>query len=215
MKLSRKAGLVSLLIGGAVAASCAFAGDTEILPSSSLYQGHQYFSEPADESGWLNGRIDFAVYDTDTYPDEFVGADGFDMPGTGRYVYAYHVFNDLFASDQSVAYFSVLNLDGSSIVGAGGTGAQDDGQGGIAPIDSDNEGVWRWELSNGGYIDQLEHSWFLAFSSNMNWVPGTYDIRGPDGSPVSVPGEVPEPATVLLIGLGSLIFIRRPRKSFK
>lgn len=204
-----------MLIGGAVLAGCAFAGDTEMLPDSSLYQGHQYYSEYAGELGWLNGRLDFAVYDTQTYPDEFVGADGFDMPGTGRYVYAYQVFNDLYASDQPVAYFSVLNLDGSSIVGAGGTGAQDDGHGGIAPIDSDTEAVWKWELSNGGYIDRLEHSWFLAFSSDMNWVPGTYDIRAPEESDIPGPGDAPEPATVVLIGLGSLIFIRRPRKSFK
>jgi len=212
--LSRKTGLVSLLIMGAVAVSCASAGDTELLPSSSLYQGHQYFSEYAGEPGWLNGRIDFAVYDTETYPDEFVGADGLDMPGTGRYVYAYQVFNDVF-SDQSIASFSVLNLDGSSIVGASGTGAQDDGQGGISPVDSDTEGVWRWELSNGGYIDQLEHSWILAFSSSMNWVPGTYDIRAPGESDIPTPGDAPEPATVLLIGLGSLIFIHRQRRSFK
>jgi len=213
--LSKRTGSVCLLIVGVVVVSSASAGDTELLPSSSLYEGHRYFSRYTGELGWLNGRIDFAVYDTETYPDEFVGADGFDMPGTGRYVYAYQVFNDVYTSDQSIAYFSVLNLDGSSIVGASGTGAQDDGHGGIAPIDSDTEGVWRWELSNGGYIDRLEHSWFLALSSDMNWVPGTYEIMAPGESDIPAPGTAPEPATVMLIGLGSLVLIHRPRRYSK
>lgn len=212
MKLSKKINVWSLLVVGVFLVNGGVATSSEMLPSSSTYEGHQYFSRYAGES-WINGRIDFAVYDTETNPDEFIGGGGYDRPGTGRYVYAYQLFNDLLSSDESIAYFSVLNLDGSLLQGVSGTGAQDDGSGGIGPVDSDTQGLWRWELSNGGYIDRLEHSWFLAFSSDMNWVPGTYDIRAPGESDIPSPGDAPEPATVMLFGLGSLMLARRQRKS--
>ncbi len=71
------------------------------LPGSSYYQGtapYTFFLYPEPTAGnpepqpeaLLSGRIEFAVYDTTQYPEESPGAP---VAGTGRYIYAYQVFN--------------------------------------------------------------------------------------------------------------------------
>ena len=70
-----------------------------MLPESSHYQGFVWYNEevePGPETGpgyTVRGRIDFAVYDTQENPNEFIGADGYARPGDGRYIYAYQILN--------------------------------------------------------------------------------------------------------------------------
>jgi len=65
MKVTRKIKLLSVLISAVFLVQNASAN----LPHSSHYQGRSYFDE-------FDSRVDFAVYDTQTNPDELVGAWG-------------------------------------------------------------------------------------------------------------------------------------------
>ena len=175
---------------------------------SSFRDGFVYYNE----SG-LYGRIDFAVYDTldPLYGDEYL-ANGIEAPGDEQYIYAYQIFNHPTASDD-IAYFAILDIDNKLIDEAlmNGSCAQDDGAGGIAPTPTvcDTQGDWRWTF-DGGYISMGEHSWLLVFSSTHGPTKGSYKI---DGTEFIVPGsEIPEPAMIVLLGIGGLTFVRHRRK---
>lgn len=175
-----------------------------VLPESSYYWGRTYYDLETSEGGFLRGRIDFAVYDTQAegYDDEFTGQeDGFPNPGTGQYIYAYQVVNDTDHSDRAVAYFGLLDVDDDT---AHNTGSHDDGHGGIAPVDSDPppECEWYWSDEANGFIFAGEHSTFLVFSSNRPWKPGSYEIKSSEDDDLPIP--VPEPVTVALLGLGGM-----------
>jgi hypothetical protein len=189
-------------------ATAASATPTELLPESSYYEGRLFYDEVVDD-GFLRGRIDFAVYDTELFPDEFVGTDGFPEPGEGRYIYAYQVFNDLFASEEAVNYFAVIGIDGSVVAGIG---SEDDGAGGIEPSDAyvtDTEGVWEFE---DGFIQLGEHSYFLVFASDFDWTVGDYEIRSPSQEDDQMPvPEIPEPSLVALLGTGVAILFGNRR----
>lgn len=175
----------------------------EFLPESSYYEGSTTYSI-VTEDGILFGRIDFAVYDTWTYPDEFVGEDGFENPTDDRYIYVYQIFNDEIYSDEEVSYFTLLNIEDAQV---SGTSSQDDLNDGVEPAECPDEGVWDFE---GSFIYDGDHSAFLVLTSNTGWVPGTYEILT-GGSDVPVP-DIPEPASIALLGTaGLLIFVKRPK----
>ncbi|MHC4499810.1 MAG: PEP-CTERM sorting domain-containing protein [Planctomycetota bacterium] len=172
---------------------------------SSFHEGYVFY----DEAG-LRGRIDFAVYDTEhaEYGDEYLDV-GIEAPGEGRYIYAYQIFNDYFVSEEAVAYFALLGIDESTV---DGIGSQEDPESGVEPGDTFLDGVESravWEFNGSDmYVWAGEHSWFLVFGSDDGPVAGDYEIRGPDS--VMVPA--PEPSTVALLGLGSVIFFVKRRK---
>lgn len=212
----RKAGLFGLLVVAMLFIGDVSATPTEILPSSSHYQGRSYYDEWT-AGGHLTGRIDFAVYDTVAHPDEFVGADGFVNPGGNRYVYAYQIFCDDDATT-ALDYFAILNIDESGIgIGASDIDSQDDVSG--DSVEPDLEyftssttygGMAVWEF-DGGYLVAGEHSWFLVLSSDQDWIVGgyTFDKTVADGAPAPPPGN-PEPCTLALLGFGGVMeFIRR------
>jgi hypothetical protein len=215
--MTRKIGLLSLLVVATLFIRDVSATPTEILPSSSHYQGRSYFDTWTAGGDHLTGRIDFAVYDTVTNPDEFVGA-GFVNPGGNRYVYAYQIFCD--DSTTALDYFAILNLDESGI-GIDTTGdidSQDDLT--VDSVEPDLEyfnssttygGMAVWEF-DGGYLVAGEHSWFLVLSSDQDWIVGgyTFDRIVADGVPIS-PGN-PEPGTLALLGFGGVMEFMRRRK---
>lgn len=178
-----------------------------LLPASSHYEGSTYYDIFTD-GGYLRGRIDFAVYDTQTYPNEFIGSGGYQMPGTGRYIYTYQIFNDYPASDKAVAYFAIL---GAGISSANGTSAQHDPADGVEPTDVPSQGAWDFADA---LIYKDDHSWFLAYSCDYDWVAGEYEIRSTQNDETPVPG-LPEPAVLTLLGLGSAVFFlnRRPGRA--
>lgn len=169
------------------------------LPESSHYQGFTFYDEEWEdwfgEAITLRGRIDFAVYDTWTYPDEFIGADGFENPGDSRYIYAHQIFNDYEGiSESPLGYFAVLLVDEVD-----GFGPQEDPMYGVEPSEAYFTGaemVWEFDYD---WIDGGEHSQFLAFSKDIDWLANLYEIRPP----------VPEPATLILFGLGGLLLRKR------
>jgi hypothetical protein len=179
--------------------------------TSSYYDGSVIFDKIWDD-GYLYGRIDFAVYDDRS---EYESVTGLDAPGEGTYVYAYQIFNDLVFSDKAVTYFSLIGLDESIV---SGMGTQDDGSGGKTPAEwsfNTTEGYWKWTLEGtNSFIYKDDHSWLLVFSSNQDYVKGSYDIRGPEGENEVPQPKVPEPASILvLLGAAGLMLRRKKQYS--
>ena len=99
----------------------AMSASNEYLPHSDHYQGQAYF----DDFGY-KGHIEFAVYDTETNPDQFVGRDGFDQSPSldwwtasaadnSRFIYAYQIFLDNISSEV-IEYFGLLGVAEGAIV---------------------------------------------------------------------------------------------------
>ena len=203
---------------------CLNASATYILPVSSYaeaqgaWQGSSLYEE--DNFSVL---VEFAVYDRDNlqYTDEIsLESDLSGILGDGQYIYAYQLFNTTKEGYDEIAYFGLLDSLGAALddlLTYGDSTAYDDsaynsGDGGVAPmpVDSETEFVWIWTF-DGGYVAQSEHSWFLVFSSDYEPVAGDYEIRGPETPDNPVPG-VPEPAMVVLFGIGNaLLFLKRRR----
>ncbi|MDD5063798.1 MAG: PEP-CTERM sorting domain-containing protein [Phycisphaerae bacterium] len=206
--------ILSLLFVAALLVQNADAALT-YLPYSSHYQGTSYFSY----SSGINGRVEFAVYDTaGPYGNEWSGPTGFAVPGAGRYIYAYQIFNDV--GSVPIEYFKMW-ADDYHVMTVDGQGAQDPqeadylfGLDFIEPTDSglNNTGDQAWWEFDGGLLVAGEDSWFLIFSSAHNWVAGNYSME-----PVNddVPFPNPEPCTLALLGLGSTILFAKRKKSYR
>jgi hypothetical protein len=172
--------------------------------NSSYYGGSVYYEE-----GGLQGRIDFAVYDT---THAFYGSEyqenGLEKPGDGQYIYAYQIFNDYAASEEAVTYFALLGADGVAIDPVS-IGAQQDVAAGVGPgsgyFDAgESRVVWEFNGTD-GYIVSGEHSWFLVFSSTHGPTQGDFDI----GAPGQLVVPAPEPCTAILLGLGAAVAMRK------
>ncbi|MHC4215293.1 MAG: PEP-CTERM sorting domain-containing protein [Planctomycetota bacterium] len=209
MSVKRVLFLSSLLVA-TLFAQDASATLQRMLPESSHYQGFTWYNEEWErglgDTSLLRGRIDFAVYDTLAYPNEFIGDDGYAAPGDGRYIYAYQIFNDYQGNSQeAVTYFAALGIDMAYIYDID---SQEDPAEGIEPTDeyfSDEDAVWEFGEIDQDWIIAGEHSWFLAYSSDKDWVRGDYEIRGTEPSDF----PVPEPAMLTLLSIGGAMLFRR------
>lgn len=205
-EMMRKIRLFTLLIAATLFAQNASATLEPILESS-YYDGFVFYYEDG-----LFGRIDFAVYDTSVEDNSHEYLDiGITNPGDGQYIYAYQIFNDYSFSAESVAYFALLDITGNSI-NIDTIGSQEDPENGIEPgsaylNEDDYKIVWEFN-GDAGYIIAGEHSWFLVFSSDNDWVAGSYEIKGPDDVPV----PIPEPAIVVLLGIGGMLTLVSRRR---
>ncbi len=186
-----------------------------VLPHSTYGDLHGWQGSRIYEDNGFNVLIDFTVYDTEIYRNEFIGTDGFVNPGQGRYIYAYQIFNHL-SADKNIEYFGIFGiettLDEATI---DGLGSQDDGEEGAPTSDEyfdDNPARVVWEFDEGVLIPS-EHSYFLVLSSNYEPVVGDYEIRSfKEEGDLSIP-EIPEPATIALFGIsGAPVFIRRRKR---
>lgn len=167
-----------------------------------------------NENG-LTGQINYWVFESRTEYEQYGlwSGLGFEAPGDGQYVYAYQIFNDLLSDD--VAHFALFGLTEDN---TSGLGSEDDETGGVQPsncyLDGDeSKGVWKWSNGEGGYgyIQVDEHSWLLVFSSDYKPVKGDFEIKGPEG--IDVPGDIPEPSMIALLGAGGVLFLRRRKEA--
>jgi hypothetical protein len=197
MRAIRKIGVFSVLVAAAL-----FAQNATATLTSSYYDGSTYYFTDG-----LHGRIDFAVYDD---REEYFTENGLQAPGTGDYVYAYQIFHDP-GANPALSYFAILGIGGAVV---DGIDCHDDQSGGIASTNeyfTASEGVWEFQNQHGqGVLFAGDHSWFLVFSSENDWVAGRYEIRSADNFPV----PIPEPAMITLLGIGGALTVRmRRRKS--
>jgi hypothetical protein len=212
MMVTRKVVLGSLLLAVTLLVQNTTA---TILPASSHYQGSTDYYEITNSGKALTGYIDFAVYDTlGSSGNEFANA-GFTTPGTGQYIYVYQIFCDQYA-ESAIDYFAIFGLDQKALdVDKISIGSQDDLTGGITSTDeyfntSYTKGIWEFKEGTEGTLSAAKHSWFLALSSDRDWVNGTYTMRRSDDLPA--PPVIPEPNVLTLLGLGSAILLRKQRK---
>ena len=191
------------------------------LPVSSYYYGRTYsYSSTYPENRM---RVDYAVYDT-LGGNEFADA-GFAAPGDEQYTYVYQVFNDIDDDDFSIDLFRIFGIEPEAISGNYQISSEDDQEGGIDTLKggsgeelgayfnpSKTNGIWEFEQ---GVLINGEHSYFLVISSDYDYVPGYWSTLIDDpANEVSVPGtQNPEPATMILFGIGSVILMARRKDS--
>ena len=225
MRVVRKLVLVYFLCNLTLFVQTASATLAPMRPQSTYDEGAWYGFEPynieLEEGSFLRGRVDFAIYDTETYsPAEQSWVEGLGLSGQGRFLYAYQIFNDYPESDEEVAYFSVFAESGNPLdVEEDSIDSSQDPENGVELAegylaDSDLEVVWTWEPEpdGHGFIFKTEHSWFLLFFSNSGPVPGDFEVRASEGAG-ELPTPVPEPTTIALLGLGSALALISRRRS--
>lgn len=205
-----------LMIAVVLAAIPAAQAALTYLPESSYYYGQTYYNFNLGNGQILSGRIEFAVYDTQAYPSEFTGT----APGSGRYIYAYQIFQSSGASNTALTAFAIEGI-GEGAIPADNPNSYIGTDNSVAGVDASSaffnasltKGNWLFESPN---IQAGENSVFLLVRSNNSIKAGTYDLFPPEGSEIPVPGgedngAIPEPATVMILSLGTALAIRSRR----
>ena len=202
--------LLSLLIISGVFVQSASA----LLPSSNYIEGQAYFYE-----GGFHGHVDYAVYDTDAYPEDWPefgpDAGGLHPEMDDQYIYAYEIFTDA-ESYNPINYFSLLGIGEGAIDDVDSSiGTQEDltAAGGVDALYggfASEETVAFWEFEEGVLVGG-ERSWFLIMCSDHAATVGTYSFSSPVNDTVWMPN--PEPCTVALLGIGAVIMFSKRKKS--
>jgi hypothetical protein len=185
------------------------------LPTSSFRSGTSYKSTATQAC-----RVEFAVYDTTTYPNDLTGS-SLSNPGTGRYVYAYQIFN--YAA--SIPFFVIQGL-GVNAVANNDIDIYSSGANSVKPTSS---GLSVSQTSvvfefNGGILSSGTNSWYLVLSSDQGPVTGSYKLTAPTDDDMIKPDVIagdgsnsgnaplPEPASMFLMGLGAVALFKRKQK---
>ena len=212
----KKSTLLWMMILVLLAVIPAARAELSYLPDSSYYHGQTHYYVNLGNGEILSGHIEFAVYDTLVYPDEYTG----NAPGEGRYIYAYQIFNDSGSYNAALSYFAIKEIGDGAIPSDNpneniGT---DDSPFGVDSTDEYfsidlTEGIWEFA---DGLIEAGDNSMFLLVRSDGKIKKGSYDLLPPEEGELPVPGEgddgdmpVPEPATCILLTLGGLLSLRK------
>ena len=225
MKSIKKLGFLAFLLAAMLLTQNAFAVINDILPESTHYEGSTYYNDSAEGKAenmhFTGGHIDFAVYDTSTDNGQSFESTFGTAPGIGQYIYAYQIFADE-ASDV-IDYFGIAGIGEGALTGPvnDNIGSLEDDGTGISPDDipspyigeSDNYGTMGiWEFS-GNPLEAGEHSWFLVLRSDHDWTSGYYTLDTNHNDMPAIPN--PEPSTIALLGFGSVVLLRKRRKSVR
>ncbi|MHC4097605.1 MAG: PEP-CTERM sorting domain-containing protein, partial [Planctomycetota bacterium] len=174
-------------------------------------QGRSYF-RTLTADGILSGRVEYAVYDSQ-------GGNELSLTGgSGRYTYAYQIFNDGDDTVSALEYFAVLGIGENAIYDlTTDISSVDDNSGGInstamyfgvhdANTGPDNA-VWEFD---GDILETNAHSFFLVISSDYNYATGTYNVIKTSSPGAPIPN--PEPSTIALLGIGGIMTLLRRRR---
>jgi hypothetical protein len=160
--------------------------------------------------------VAYAVYDAAV----FSAHNGFDPSnGQNKYIYAYQIFNSV-GSNTNIKLFSIDILDGVAINNITYSQTPGISSGVIPHLTKELHGSVTWKFNNNP-ITPGEHSAVVLFTTNFSPAAGgaishAGNIDGFSGLSVATPSltTVPEPATLVILGLGSLIlYKRRPKAS--
>ena len=187
------------------------------LPVSSYYDGQYSESFDLGSEGILDLRLEFAVYKDN---EAQVMQDWTGYTGDADYVYGYQVFSEQ-SSSAALTYFALTGVNPSTISDVqndiGESESLDSGgiqSEGIEPISSDfnasvTEAIWQFDE---GTLIQGEQSWYLFLYSDYDWTAGGIEVQqANDDVPIPGDGSIinPEPATLLLLGLGGMLIRKR------
>lgn len=184
------------------------------------YSGKQYYGPPGGDFGdWVT--IEFAVYDNGGQQLIDYGLQfdvNFELPWAfdeNDFIYAYQVIHNSPSTDPWDV-FSIHGIGTDAIDGNENIGTVDDAAGGIEPKDkyssADSSSAY-WEFFDNDTPSTLvngTHSYFLLLRSTHDYKPGTYGFQKPGGGETVVPN--PEPGTLALFGLGSVLLLKKQRK---
>jgi len=181
------------------------ASATLLLPDSSYADG-DWQGTVYHETDNLLLRIDFAVYDTQG-GNEFQWDAQVEKPAEDRFIYAYQIFNHS-SSQISMTAFELLGVEQAPI---NATSWQADGHEGIAPAESFAQASWEFFGEDGPVIAGGQSA-FLVFSSSNEPIAGDFEVSTTENSD-EVPGpHAPEPASLLILGIGAVIIRTRSAK---
>ena len=230
MRVMKRIAVLSLLVVATLFIQNASAA---VLPFSTFgatagWQGTRSYDVDLGDGSVLSGRVDYTVFDRENLQleGETLLAEAWEKPG--RYIYAYQIWNDPELIDdevlnEAILFFAVFNVDkvtamdvDSESIGS----IADTPSNGVEPTITDlmvgNLKVI-WGFAGGGIGEAIllagEHSYFLMFSSHSGPVVGDFEVE-----PVAEDGEfpvpdIPEPAMITLVGIGSVIMFIKRRKS--
>lgn len=233
MEKFRKCRILSVVLTVMVVGS----GFASSLPGymDAYYHGTSYFGDGAGAVG----RVDFAVYDTVTDGDPFLSL-GDTLEGSGRYIYAYQITRSSGALG-SLDFFGITGMGAdaidlvsnstSDIIGSVSDDPAEPTEA-IAATDayfnSDlTTGIWEFDY-DGEHLGADDYSYFLLLRSDSLPTTGDYTFAAPVDDGIIVPGDappsgspgiesmvVPEPFTIVLLGLGSVGVFSRRRKAVR